>query len=103
MTQPLAPGMWTGHLTLDLRNARNWDVGELEVAVRRDTVEVRHHGRSLASLDRDAFREWMIRPQCAHRVDETVWTCVSGVTVMTVGYSVFRVTSESLANLKTVI
>ena len=103
MPESITPGLWTGPLHLDLRNARDWSVGELDVSIARDTVEVRHQGRSLAVLDRDYFREWIFRPQFTYEVDDTVWTCELGVTVLHVGYSRFTVTADSMANLMTVI
>ena len=46
---------WTGELMIDLRNMRDWSVGDADLTVGRDTVIMRHGGRHLASMDRDHF------------------------------------------------
>jgi len=95
---------WTGELVLDLRNARDWSVGDAEISIRRDTVIVRHQGRGLATLDRDWFRNWLTQTEPEpYVVDDVVWTAQLGSTFITAGTAAFRVTPESLANLVAVI
>ena len=103
MAERLVPSQWTGSLHLDLRNARGWSAGALDLAVGRDTVQVRHQGRELAILDRDQFRDWMIRPQFAYVADDTAWATEMDVTVFQVGRSRFTITPESMAHLLTVV
>ncbi len=103
-TDNARPGEWTGELVLDLRNGRDWSVGEAEVSVRRDTVIVRHAGRGLAVMDRELFADWLSRadPQPLE-LDDVGWQVQVGVTFMTVGGSWFRVGAESLSTLVSVI
>ncbi len=100
-------GVWTGELVLELRNGRDWSVGDAEVSVRRDTVVLRHDGRCLAVLDRDQLRDWLTaaEPQPL-AVDEAIWSVDTGSTfiaVMAGSSPRFRVTRESLADLVAVI
>lgn len=95
--------LWTGDLVLELRNGRDWAAGTLEVAVWRDTLHVRHLGRTLAVLDRDEFRAWLIRPAEPHRVDDTEWSVSLGVTCLALRYSRYTVVQESLNNLLVVV
>jgi hypothetical protein len=105
---------WTGELLLELRNARDWSVGDAELSVRRETVIVHHADRSLAVMDRDLFRDWLHQSDPAPLdVDDVVWSVQLGMTFMSVGpasfrqvegrAAQFRVTPESLANLVLVI
>jgi hypothetical protein len=95
---------WTGEMTLELRNARNWSVQEAELSVRRDTVTLHHAGRDLANLDRQQFRAWLLQadPDPLH-VDDVVWSTQFGTTFLSAGAGSFRVTPESLASLVMVI
>jgi hypothetical protein len=96
--------MWTGELLLELRNGRDWSVGDAQLSLRRDTVVLHHAGRGLAVLDRDRFRDWLIDPEPDPLiVDDVVWSVQVGVTFMAAGASSFRVTSESLSILVSVI
>ena len=97
-------GQWTGELLLDLRNGRDWSIGDAELSVRRDTVLLRHQGRNLAVLDRELFSAWLSHTNPDPLVvDDVVWQVQVGVTFMTVGHSWFRVGPESLATLVAVI
>lgn len=97
-------GQWTGELLLDLRNGRDWSVGDAELSLRRDTVVLRHQGRGLAVLDREVFADWLAQPEPEPlAVDDVVWQVQVGVTFMTVADSWYRVGPESLATLVAVI
>ena len=96
--------IWMGELVLELRNGRDWSVGDAELSLQRDTVLLRHAGRGLAVLDRDRFRTWLLDPEPTPlMVDDVVWSVQVGVTFMLTGSASFRVTSESLSNLVAVI
>lgn len=98
---------WTGELVLELRNGRDWSVGDAEVSVHRDTVIVRHVQRCIAVMDRDQFRAWLSTTDpgpLAH--DDAIWSVQAGMTflaVMSGSQAAFRVTPESLRNLVAVI
>jgi hypothetical protein len=92
-TDRAQPGARTGDLVMDLRNGRDWSVGDAEISVRRDTVQLRHAGRGLAILDRDLFRSQLIQfdPEPL-AVDDVVWSVHIGIiTFMACGNSTFRV------------
>ncbi len=98
---------WTGELILELRNGRDWSVGDAEVSVRRDTVIVRHAERCIAVMDRDQFRDWLTTAEpCPLAQDDAIWSIQAGMTflaVMSGSQAAFRVTPESLGNLVAVI
>ena len=97
-------GQWTGELLLDLRNGRDWSIGEAELSIRRDTVVLRHQSRGLAIMDRELFADWLSHDDPSPlAVDDVVWRVQVGVTFMTVGHSWFRVVAESLSTLVAVI
>lgn len=95
---------WTGDLTLELRNGRDWSSGALDVGVHRDTIHVRHGGATRAVLDRDGFRAWLIHPDVGpHTVDDTEWFMNLGVICVDLRYVRYTVRSESIALLLSVI
>ena len=106
-TTPTARTAWTGTLVLGLRNGRGWSVGDAEVNVRRDCVIVEHAGRSVATLDRGRFRDWLMKPEPAPLAeDDAIWSVQAGLTflaVMSGSQAAYRVTTESLAELVAVI
>lgn len=91
--------LWTGDLTLELRNGRDWSAGLLEIACRRDTLQVRHLGHTLAVLDRVGFGRWLSNPRIPHTVDDTTWTMSGDVTVLSLRYATYSVRKESLDTL----
>lgn len=100
--QPEAP--WIGELVLDLRNGRNWAAGTADLSIRRDTIVVRLMGRELAVMDRDRLREWLTTPEPDPlAVDDAIWMAELGMTYLSAGQGLFRITTESLALLITVI
>lgn len=95
---------WHGELTLDLRNGRDWSVGEANLSIGRDTVIVRYDGRDLAYLDRQRFRAWLFLGEPAPmRVDDIEWSMHLSGTYMSVGSACFRVAPDCLSNLIAVI
>jgi hypothetical protein len=95
---------WTGELMIDLRNMRDWSVGDADLTVGRDTVIMRHGGRHLASMDRDHFRDFLT---CAdpevYQVDEVKWTVSVGATCLETGHSFFTVHPDSVRQMVGVI
>jgi hypothetical protein len=96
--------VWMGELELELRNGRDWSVGDAQLSLRPDSVLVRHAGRGLAVLDRDRFRDWLMDSEPEPLiVDDVVWSVQVGVTFLAAGSTSFRVTAESLSTLVSVI
>jgi hypothetical protein len=96
-------GSWTGPVFLRLRNGRDWAAGTLEVTVGIDRIEVQLHGRSIAVLDRGVLRDWFLHPDAPLAADDTRWTFEVGDTILSIGFSRFTVTAESLTELLQVI
>jgi hypothetical protein len=95
---------WTGRLTLELRNGRDWAAGEAEVTLSRDTVDLCVHGRQLAVMDRDRLREWLTQAEPEpYAVDDLVWSVQLGATCLAAGTAFFTVTADSLGNLVAVV
>lgn len=103
-TSDIARPIWTGRLTLELRNGRNWAVGDLELDVRLDTIRMSREGRELTVVDRDYLRSWlsMAEPD-PYQVEDTVWSAELDRTYVTSGTAAFWVTPESLSLLVQVI
>ena len=78
------PTQWTGRLEFDLTNGRGWRVGTVEVVVRRDILTLWYGNRTLAVMDRDQFREWLIHPDEQFEVDDVVWYMQGVLTCLTI-------------------
>jgi hypothetical protein len=78
------PTLWTGRLEFDLTNGRGWRVGTVEVVVRIDTLTLWYGNRTLAVLDREGFREWLIHPVAPYQIDDVTWSMQGVLTCITV-------------------
>jgi len=96
---------WTGRVTIELRNATDHARTSLEAKVCLDTVQLWFGERSVADLDRDIFREWLIRPHEQNlAVDNVDWSLHKGLAQLTIDETnLFTVSHESLGNLLAVI
>lgn len=95
---------WTGELLIDLRNMRDWSVGDASLTVGRDAVIMRFGGRHLASMDRVRFRDFLGRPDPdVYQVDDVRWTVSVGATCLETGHSFFTVHPDSMRQLVGVI
>ena len=74
---------WTGRTELDLINARGWRAGSVELDLHLDFLTVRHQGRTLAVIDRERFREWLVHPREAMVADDVTWFTQTGLTCVT--------------------
>jgi hypothetical protein len=103
-TPDVAGPVWTGRLTLELRNCRNWAAGDLELDVRLDTIRMSHQGRELTVLDRDTLRSWLTTSEPGpYQVEDTIWSAELDRTYVTSGTAAFWVIPESLDLLVQVI
>jgi hypothetical protein len=82
------PAHWTGRLDFDLRNGRGWRVGTVEIVVRTDIVTLWYGNRTLAVMDRDLFREWLIHPEMPLEVDDVIWFMQDVLTCLTIDNSI---------------
>ena len=102
---------WVGWLDLDLRSASDWSVASLQIQVERDTVALWQGDRpgeqkSLASMDREKFREWLIHPRdrMPFVADEVVWSLQQGIAQVSIDRGGdYLVKPDSLANLAAVV
>jgi hypothetical protein len=81
----------------------DWAAGTLEVTVGVDRIEVQLHGRSIAVLERGVLRDWFLHPDAPLAADDTRRTFEVGDTILSIGFSRFTVTAESLTELLQVI
>jgi hypothetical protein len=79
--------LWTGRLEVDLLNGRGWQVGNVEVVVRIESITVWLENRTLAVMDRDLFREWLGRPHKPFDIDDLLWTVDDDITCLTIDRS----------------
>jgi hypothetical protein len=80
----IPPPLWTGRLDFDLLNGRGWRVATIDVVVRIDNLTLWHDNRSLAVIDRDRFRQWLVRPKQPLAIDDVVWTVQENTTCITI-------------------
>jgi hypothetical protein len=103
-TPDTARPIWTGRLTLELRDGRDWAPGDLELDVRLDTVRMWRDGRELTVVDRDYLRSWLTTSEPdPYQVEDTIWSAELDRTYVTSGETAFWVTPESLSLLVQVI
>jgi hypothetical protein len=98
----LAPPVWTGRLEFDLINARGWRVDVVDVVVRIDSVTLWSENRTLAVMDRDRFRGWLIqRPEEPFGVDDVTWSVQESITYIAVEGSIaYVVAAETVKKLR---
>ena len=103
-TPDVARPIWTGRLTLELRNSRDWAADDLELDVRLDTIRMSRQGRELTVVDRDHLRSWLTAVEPGpYQVEDTIWSAELDRTYVTSGDAAFWVTPESLSLLVRVI
>ncbi|GAB3264971.1 hypothetical protein [Kineosporia babensis] len=98
-------GEWVGRLELDLRNARDWSIGTLGLQFAPDSVTVWFGSRTLAVLDREELREWIIHPRGTRlAVDDLVWSAQYGSIYVAVGWACeYRLGDASVRELTAVV
>ncbi|GAB6900312.1 hypothetical protein [Kineosporia succinea] len=98
-------GEWVGRVDVDLRNARDWSIGSLQLHVEPGTVTAWFGTRALAVMERDLLREWIIHPRGTRlAVDELVWSAQYGSTYVALGrVAEYRVSDSSVRELTAVI
>ncbi len=65
---------WTGRMEFDLSNDQGWRVGTVEIVIRMDHLSLWFGNRTLAVIDRDTFREWLMDPEDPFFVDDVMWS-----------------------------
>jgi hypothetical protein len=87
--------VWTGRLEFDLMGERGWRVAIVEIVVRIESVTLWCGNRTLAVLDREAFREWLIHPRQELVMDDVAWSVRDSDTWITVDGSVAYLVPEA--------
>jgi hypothetical protein len=82
---------WTGRLDFDLQNSRGWRVATVEIIARIESVTVWCGSRTLAVMDRELFREWLIHPRRAFEIDDVTWSVEDTCTCITIDGSLSHV------------
>ena len=67
------PMEWTGRMEFDLTDAQGWPAGTVEIVIRMDHLSLWFGNRTLAVIDRDTFREWLLDPEDPFFVDDVMW------------------------------
>ncbi|GLY14128.1 hypothetical protein LWF15_11505 [Kineosporia rhizophila] len=98
-------GEWVGRIEVDLRNARDWSIGILELELAPETVTARFGSRALAVIDREQLREWVIHPRGTRlAVDDLVWSAQYGSTYVAIGCTTeYRLGDSSVRELTAVV
>ncbi len=98
-------GEWIGRIAVDLRNARDWSIGTLELQFAPQTVTAWFGSRALAVIDRGRLREWIIHPRGTRlAVDDLVWSSQYGSMYVAIGWaSEYRLGEASVRELTVVV
>ena len=87
-----SPGLWTGRLDVALTDDLGQLVGTVEIVVRIDALTLWYGNRTLAVIDRDTFREWLIHPGLPFEIDDVAWVAQGHITYLSIdrspGYSI---------------
>jgi hypothetical protein len=95
---------WTGRLDFDLLNRLGWRVAIVEVVVRIESVTVWCGSRTLAVMDRELFREWLVHPRRVLEIDDVSWSVQESCTCITIdGSAAHVVPAETVRDLVAVI
>jgi hypothetical protein len=65
---------WTGRLEFDVLSPGGCPIGQVEIVVKRDDLEVRFADRNLAVLDRVTLRRWLRNPAHPYSMDDVTWS-----------------------------
>jgi hypothetical protein len=66
--------IWCGELSFDVCSPTGALLGQVELTVRRDDLEIRFQQRSLAVLDRRTLRRWLRKPAQPYSMDDVTWS-----------------------------
>jgi hypothetical protein len=80
--------VWTGRVEFDLLSGRGWRVAVVEVVVRIESVTLWCGNRTLAVMDRDLFREWLIHPRQGFEIDDVTWSAQNSDTCISIDGSI---------------
>ena len=82
------PMEWTGRMEFDLSDDQGSPAGTVEVVVRIDHLSLWYGNRTLAVMDRDQFRNWLIDPEKPFQIDDVMWSVEGQATHLTIDDSV---------------
>src|SRR5689334_8551072 len=94
--------LWCGRVEFDLLNGRGWRAGTVVLTVRRDHVDVYlDEWRHLACIEREWFREWLVRPWEPLTEDDLVLSVEAGVTCLSFDGSIKYAMPDDVTTLLT--
>jgi len=80
----VGPMHWTGRMEFDLSDAQGWRIGTVEIVIRIDHLSLWFGNRTLAVMDRDLFREWLVDPAEPFGIDDVTWSMDEVGTLLTI-------------------
>jgi hypothetical protein len=80
----VGPMHWTGRMEFDLSDAQGRRIGTVEIVIRIDHLSLWFGNRTLAVMDRDLFREWLIDPAEPFGIDDVTWSMDEVGTLLTI-------------------
>ena len=80
----VGPMHWTGRMEFDLSDAQGRRIGTVEIVIRIDHLSLWFGNRTLAVMDRDLFREWLIDPADPFGIDDVTWSMDEVGTLLTI-------------------
>jgi hypothetical protein len=83
----VGPMHWTGRMEFDLSDAQGYRIGTVEIVIRIDHLSLWLGNRTLAVMDRDLFREWLIDPEEPFGIDDVTWSMDDVGTLLTIDES----------------
>jgi hypothetical protein len=78
---------WIGRMEFDLSDDQGWPIGTVEIVIRTDHLSLWFGNRTLAVMDRDLFREWLVDPGEPFGIDDVTWSMDDDGTLLTIDES----------------
>jgi hypothetical protein len=75
---------WIGRMEFDLSDDKGWRIGTVEIVIRTDHVSLWFGNRTLAVMDRDLFRSWLVNPGEPFGIDDVTWSMDDDGTLLTI-------------------
>ena len=98
-----AGARWIGRTEIALINGRGQRTTAVDVVIRPRTISLRHRKRTLADMERAAFREWLSDPRGTLRTQGVLWFVHTGLTCISIpGLGCFVIPGSCMANLTAV-
>jgi hypothetical protein len=95
---------WLGRLDFDLADEHGALIGKIEMVVRTENITMWYGSRTLAVMDREVFRQWLVRPFDQLPIHDLVWFVAEDTLYLTIDDGVtYAVPNSITMKLVTVI